>query len=247
MRKFILCFSIIIISCQKNSIINTNCDTAHDPFSDITYLNNCFYSTNNDNSMNAGPQIFLYKISNDGKYLDDIFNLNMNGQGYLAITNDGNNLYLQSRDFNSIIKCSTVGEIYYNVWDITNSTMQGCGICYVSNVDSLCVLTRDYQKSNHYSLLFVDKNNPYAWEVKASAEIKLLNNNTGAFAIEIIENDLYILGQDTTNTDVLIKSDLSLNVIEFKSLNTDSTTGLCKKESTLYFSYLNKIIVESDN
>lgn len=178
MRRFIFSLFIIFISCQSDKIVNTSCDTAYDPFSDITYLHNNFYSTNYDNSMNAGPQIFLYKISNDGKYLDDIFNLNMNGQGYLAITNDGNNLYLQSRDFNSIIKCTTVGEIFYNVWDITNSPMQGCGICYITNVDSLCVLTRDYHELNHYSLLFVDKNNPLVWKVKASAELNVFSKNT---------------------------------------------------------------------
>jgi hypothetical protein len=246
MKRLILGITVLFASCNGDRIIDTSCDTAHDPFSDITYLNSGFYSTNNDASMNAGPQIFLYKTSNDGRYLDDIFNLNMNGQGYLAITDDGHDLYLQSRDFNSIIKCSPVGEVYYHAWDITNSQMQGCGICYLPDADSLCVLARDYRRLNHYSLLFADKNNPHFWKIKASSDINLFSSDQGAYAIKMRDHDLFILGRDTTDTDVLIKSNLSLDVIDLKSPDADSIAGFCFRDSTLYFSRFNKTIVKSD-
>lgn len=166
----------------------------------------------------------------------------MNGQGYFAITNDGQNLYLQSRNFNSVVKCSPVGENFYNRWFIGPPQWQGCGIGYVSAVDSLCVLTRDQDDLNHYELLYVDKNNPTNWQLKAEAEIYLLSKTMGAYAIDVKENNLYILGQDTTDTDVLIKTNLSLDSLAFNNLATDSTTGICFKGNELYLAYLNRDI-----
>ena len=66
--------------------------TATDPIADITYLNAYFYTTNLDNSANAGTQIDLYKFDDELNTVDR-FELNMNGQGYLAAANDGMNLY----------------------------------------------------------------------------------------------------------------------------------------------------------
>lgn len=238
----VLGLSIIVLSCKKETVIDTTSDTISDPFADITFLDSAFYTTNYDNSMKAGPQIFLFRISGDGKYPENKFSLNMNGQGYFAITNDGQNLYLQSRNFNSVMKCSPVGEIFYNQWFIGPSQRQGCGIGYVSTVDSLCMLTRDQSDLNHYELLYIDKNNPANWQLKASAEIQALSKTMGAYAVEVKENRLYILGQDTTDMDVLIKATLSLDSLEFNNLATDSTTGLCFKGNDLYVAYLNRDI-----
>jgi hypothetical protein len=239
---FIFSIGSAFFYCESDKVIDTSSNTATDPIADITYMKGHFYTTNFDNSMKSGSQIFLYHISNDGLIIENKIDLIMNGQGYLAIANDGTDLYLQSRQYNSIIKCSTVGEVYYNDWFVGDGQKQGCGICYAEEYDSLCVLSRNLNKVMIYELLFVDKNNPNNWHIKASAELPDLNMSTGAFAIDIKENELYILGQDTTNTDILLRTDLSLKVQYFKSLATDSTTGLCFKESDLHFGYLNKKI-----
>jgi hypothetical protein len=243
LRAFIiLCLSIIFLSCKDDTVLDTSSSAQYDPFADVTFLNNGFYTTNYNTSMKAGPQIFLYRISDNGRVLENKFDLSMNGQGFLAITSDSVNLYLQSRDFNSVIKCSPVGEVFYNIWFIRPSRWQGCGIGYVHNLDSLCVLTRDLGNLNNYELLFVDKNNPNNWRIKASTSILGLNRSTGAYAIEVRGNDLYILGQDTTDTDVLVKTNFSLDTMEYTSLNTDSTTGFCFMGNDIYFSHLNRKI-----
>jgi hypothetical protein len=239
----ILSISIIFVSCKEDdTVVDTTSSAPYDPFADITFLGNGFYTTNYNTSMKAGPQVFLYRVSADGKVAENRFDLSMNGQGYLAITSDSINLYLQSRNFNSVIKCSPVGEVFYNDLFIRPTQWQGCGIGYVSSVDSLCVLTRDMQNLNNYELLFVNKDNPNNWRVKASASILGLSLTTGAYAIEVRGNDLYILGQDTTDTDVLVKTNLSLDTLEYTSLNTDSTTGFCYKGNDIFFSHLNRKI-----
>jgi hypothetical protein len=242
LNLMIFSLSIIFFSCKDDNPIDTSSSALYDPFADITFLNNGFYTTNYNTSMKAGPQVFLYRISSDGKVVENKFDLGMNGQGYLAITSDSTNLFLQSRDFNSVIKCSPVGEIFYNFWFIRPSPWLGCGIGYIQSLDSLCVLTRDLNNLNNYELLYVDKNNPNNWRVKSSATIQGLSKTTGAYAIEVRGSELYILGQDTTDMDVLVRTNLSLDTLEFMSLNTDSTTGFCFKGNDLYFSHLNRNI-----
>ena len=46
---------LFILSCQNGLEIDTSKHTATDPIADITYLNGYFYTTNLDNSANAGP------------------------------------------------------------------------------------------------------------------------------------------------------------------------------------------------
>jgi len=106
-------FCLILLSCEESRNINTRKNTFYDNISDITYLSEYFYTTNYDLSGNAGSQIDLLKflISNDSTViLEDRYDLGMNGQGYFAITNDGENLFLQSRSTGSVLKLSPVGE-----------------------------------------------------------------------------------------------------------------------------------------
>jgi len=238
----LICLASVFFFCERENPLDVSCHTAYDPIADITYLKGYFYSTNLDYSMNAGSQIFLYRISNDGQILDYKIDLEMNGQGYFAMTHDGRDLYLQSRRFNSILKCSTVGEIFYHEWFVENGL--ACGICYIPENDSLCVLSRSLQNKKTYQLFYVNKNNPFEWSSKAAEEFAELNETTGAFAIDVKGNELFILGQDTTNTDVLLRTDLSLNIIESISLETDSITGLCIRDNDLHFGFLNKTIMK---
>ena len=233
----------VLISCDKNEVIDTSKNTANDPIADITWLGNSFYTTNYDQSHHAGPQIVLYRFSSDGQRIEDVFDLGLNGQGYLAITNDGTHLYLQSDIFNSIIKCSPAGEIYDQKWLIGDRDAKACGICYAHDQDSLCILLRNKKEEKPYKLLLVDKNNPANWHLKASASLNMLNEETGAYAIDLKNQELFILGQDTTDTDVLIRTTLALDVLDITGLGTDSTTGLCVKGDELYVGLPNKTII----
>jgi hypothetical protein len=248
MRTLILALfgvSFLFVSCKDDIGIDTSSSAATDPFADITYLNSSFYTTNYNTSYNSGPQIFLYRVSGDGKVLENKFDLGMNGQGYFAITTDGTNLYLQSRTFNSVMKCSPVGEVLQHRWLIRNSPWQSCGISYDSTADSLCVLTRNLDNPKYYELLYVDKTNPGTWHVKASAIINELSAEIGVYAMKFQGTDLYLLGQDTTLTDVFVKTNLALNTFEFTRLNTDSTTGFCFKDGNPFFAFQNREIKQS--
>ncbi len=242
LKYFVLGASILLLSCDRDHFVDTSVNTVADPFADITFLNNAFYTTNNDSSMHAGPQIFLYRISGDGLYPENKFSLDMNGQGYFAITNDGQNLYLQSRTFASLIKCSPVGEVYYHQWFVGPAQWQSCGIGYVPAVDSLCSLVRDEHALSHYELLYIDKNNPNNWQVKASATIPELGGPMGAYALTVNGSGLYILGQDTTGANVVAQANLTLDSLRFNTLATDSATGFCFKGNAMYFAYLNREI-----
>ena len=104
---------LILLSCEESRNINTSKNTFYNDISDITYLNEYFYTTNYNLSGNTGSQINLLKflISNDSTFiLEDRYDLGMNGQGYFAITNDGKNLFLQSRSTSGVLKLSPVGE-----------------------------------------------------------------------------------------------------------------------------------------
>ena len=107
---------LVLLSCEESRDTDTRKNTFYDDISDVTYLNGYFYTTNYDLSGNAGSQIDLLKflISNDSTViLEDSYDLGMNGQGYFAITNDGENLFLQSRSTGSLLKLSPVGEQGY--------------------------------------------------------------------------------------------------------------------------------------
>ena len=143
-----LLFLFIFLSCEDESSINTYKNTYYDDISDITYLNNSFYTTNYDLSDNAGSQIDLIVLglNDNGSYLDDKFALELNGQGYFSITNDGTDLYFQSRTTQLIFKASAIGELSYAKYDSLGKHWLPSGITYNVNNDSIISLYR-----NHYS------------------------------------------------------------------------------------------------
>ena len=162
--------SLFILNCENVSEIDTDKNTYYDDIADITYLNGSFYTTNYDLSGNAGSQIDLFKFTvsifdSTNIFIDDNFDLGMNGQGYISITNDGSDLYLQSRNISLIIKCSPVGENAYTVWDTITTNWQPCGITYLVEKDSLLTLYRNLDTLTQYrARLFpkIDRSLP-AW------------------------------------------------------------------------------------
>ena len=121
-HQFMVFTTLLILSCQNGLEVDTTKNTATDPIADITYLNGYFYTTNLDNSANAGPQIDLYKFDVEFNPVDR-FELNMNGQGYLAAANDGMNLYFQPRFTDYILKMTPLGEIFWYESDYFHDNM----------------------------------------------------------------------------------------------------------------------------
>lgn len=77
-------------------------------------MNNSFYTTNNDLSNNDGSQIDLFRFENQDQniFLVDNFDLGLNGQGYFAITNDNQNLYMQSKRLYTIFAIQQLEKWY---------------------------------------------------------------------------------------------------------------------------------------
>ena len=83
-HQFMVFMTLLILSCQNGLEVDTTKHTATDPIADITYLKGYFYTTNLDNSANAGPQIDLYKFDDKFNPIDR-FELDLNGQDILLL------------------------------------------------------------------------------------------------------------------------------------------------------------------
>jgi hypothetical protein len=238
---------IILISfyaCEDDLEISTSKDIYHDDISDITFINDHFYTTNYDLSGNAGSQIDLLKFSLDGKNIDDAFDLGMNGQGYLAITNDGTDVYLQSIQTSSIIKCSLIGERIYMQWDgLSEPEWQGSGLCYKKLDDSLLVLYRNLKNPIEYRAITVSKQNPYntGSDIKFSLD-SVDSTNCRIYAVDYKDSSFYMLGVNSSDKDILIITDNYFNVNSVEEIPDSTVTGLCFNENDLYLSYRDRII-----
>lgn len=245
LNYLLLVFVLGFISCNEDSLeIDTSKDTYNDDIADITFINDHFYSTNYDLSGHAGSQIDLLKFSPDGKNIDDVFDLRMNGQGYLAITNDGTNVYLQSINTSTIIKCSLIGERIYMKWDNSSgSQWQESGLCYKKEVDSLLLLYKNLKNPGQYRARTVSKQNP---DISGSDIIFNLDSvgttNRAVYAIEYFDSSFYMLGVNHSGKDILIISDYNFSSFSIEEIPDSTVIGLCFKDSDLYFSYRNRII-----
>ena len=151
--KKLLIIALLIIGCEEDYYIDTYKNTYHDDIADITYLNGSFFTTNYDLSNNAGSQIDLikYNYENDSTaYFDNIYDLNMNGQGYIAITNNGLDLFLQSKESHLLIKCSAIGEFAIMTMDTIDTNWQPCGLTFNNDDDSLISLYRNLDTLTQY-------------------------------------------------------------------------------------------------
>ena len=198
-----------MFACEEDDDIDTSKDTYTDDIADITYLGGYFYTTNYDLSGNAGSQIDLFKFSSEAQVIVDAYDLQMNGQGYLAITNDGTDLYLQSRSMGSLIKVSPIGEMVYMKWDsVSTNGWNPSGICYMSDLDSLLLLYRNSQDRSTYRVRVVNKNDPD----EASKDLTVTwgfvdTTDYGVYALDYNDSFFYMLGVDTTGTDIFFKTD----------------------------------------
>ena len=235
----------ICCRCDKNSLaINTIKETYPDDIADITFLNNNYYSTNHDLSGNAGSQIDLLKFSSNGEHIEDSFDLGMNGQGYLAITNDGTDIYLQSRLYYDIIKCSLIGERVYMVRDIISTLeWQASGLCYISKKDSLVLLYKNYKNPSQYRAITISKQNPFILGSDIQIELDIADTTDyGIYAITYKDSSYYMLGKNHDHNDILVITDYDFIISSVEELLDSTVTGLCIRDNDLYFSYSNRKI-----
>ena len=237
--------SIFILSCEDSTVIDTRKNTYYDDIADITYLNG-FFSTNYDLSGNAGSQIDLltFKMNTDSvHYIDDNFDLDMNGQGYLAITNDGDDLYLQSKNSYLIIKCSSIGEKVFTRQDTIAVNWQPAGLAYQSENDSLLALYRNLDNLKQYRLRTISKDLSIESSKDKIFQLNFIDTTYyGGYSLEYNNFSYYILGVNTTMNDILIILDNELNITEIDTLSDSTVVGLCFKQIDLYLSYRDKRI-----
>ncbi|MCH7762894.1 MAG: hypothetical protein IIB95_04035 [Candidatus Marinimicrobia bacterium] len=245
-RNFnILLISIILVSCGDDLLINTNKNTYYDDIADITYLNGYIFSTNYDLSGNAGSQIDILKFEMNADsifYITDNYALEMNGQGYFAITNDGTDLYLQSKNSYLIVKYSPIGEKAYTRWDTITINWQPCGLAYQSENDSLIVLYRNLDNLSLYRVRTISKELSIESSRDEILKLDFIDTCYGVYAMAYNNSSFYMLGVDTTHTDILIILDYDLNITEIDILSDSTVIGLCFIENDLYLSYRDKRI-----
>jgi len=239
-------FCLMLLSCEESRNINTSKNTFYDDISDITYLSEYFYTTNYDLSENDGSQIDLLKflISNDSTViLEDSYDLGMNGQGYFAITNDGENLYLQSRSTGGVLKLSSVGEWGFFEIDLVASNWQSSGIAYDSDKDSLILFYRNLDDRTQYRARTVDKDNILESEDHVTFTIENVDTTYhGIYAATYHDSLFYFLGVDMSHKDVLIQTDYNYNVLCAEQIEDSTVVGLDFRYGNLYLSYRDRRI-----
>ena len=235
MQKIVFTSILLLMSCQDNVTSDIK-NTYDDDIADLTYLNGYFFTTNYDLSMDGGSQIdlFKFKITNiyedlfgDNIYLEDSYDLSMNGQGYLAITNDGNDLYLQSRETKAIFKVSSVGERDFKKIDTIQTNWQPSGIAYNNDKDSLITLYRNLDDLNEYRMRTISKDIEHSGS-DITFNLDMINTSySGVYAIEYYNSKMYFLGVDTSGTDILLS--FQNNIFNIEASIADSTiVGICQ-------------------
>ena len=227
------------IGCGDDLVIDTGKDTYHDDIADICYVNGYFYTTNYDLSGNAGSQIDLIRFTSDGTNVDDAFELGMNGQGYLAMTTDGSDIYMQSRSNGGIIKSSLIGEQAYMRWDSVDvGRWYSSGICYLSEKDSLLLLYRNLENLTEYRARTVSKTAPHESGSDRSFSVGFIDTTYhGIWAITSRDSAFYMLGVDTLIQDKLMITDYQFNIVSVENISDSTVVGLCFKDEDLYLSY----------
>ena len=237
---------LFILGCEDDSPLNLDKCSYCDYIADITYLNGSFYTTNYDLSGNAGSQIDLFKYivgENGHVFINDKFDLEMNGQGYISITNDGSDLYLQSRHTGIYRKYSTVGDLIFTAYDTISTNWQSCGITYLSEKDSLLTLYRNLNILTQYRARIISKDNLYQSSMDTIFHFDFIDTTYhGIYAIANKDLSFYMLGVDTSMTDILLITDENFYITKKDTILDNSVVGLDFFDDDLFFSYRDKRI-----
>lgn len=253
MKKVLSIIALFIISCQNGLDINTAKHTATDPIADITYLNDIFYTTNLDFSGNAGQQIDLFQFNFSALPINR-FELPLNGQGYLAICNDGTDLYFQPRFTDYIFKSTSLGEIFWyqsdvfpdNIADTTSTFMywSGRGLAWAET--KLVALYRHKNDSTLYRGRYLQINNDV---IQSVSDITVTWNHLdsyGAYALEYnpLTDGFWVLASDSFNQYIIFEVDSNFQYLNTVGIIDGDPMGITKgPNSELYLSYLERQIL----
>ena len=236
---------LLILSCQNGLEVDSTKQTATDPIADITYLKGYFYTTNLDLSTNSGPQIDLYKIDSTSFPIDR-FEMDLNGQGYLAATNDGTNLYFQPRFTDYILKMTSLGEISWylpdrlfdNDIDSTFMFWQGRGIAWADT--NLVVLYRHKNDSILYRGRYLHLNNDALHTIIDTTVTWNHINDRGAFSLEYNpeKKGFLVLATNSLNKSILFEVDNYFQNIAILDALEGTPMGVTLDENLdIYLSY----------
>ncbi len=236
---------VVFSACEDDRQIDTSKSTFYDDICDITFFNGYYYSTNYDLSGNAGSQIDLLQFTsnNDNISLTDHFDLDLNGQSFLTITNDNDNLYLQSMGTHLIFGISPIGERIFVTSDTISNNWRPSGIAYIEEIDSLAVLYRNYHSPTMYRMRVLSK----SIHETASRDIQfqLTNVDTGyhgVYAMSYNNSQFFFLGVNQSEQDILLKTTWAFNILETDTIADSTVVGLCFKDNELYLGYRDKRI-----
>lgn len=242
----IIMATVLLYRCEDDLLINTSKNTYYDDISDVTFLNKQFFTTNYDLSRNAGSQIDLLKFeadTSDNIYLDNNYELNMNGQGYFTITTDGTDLFLHSRRTHLIVSCSSIGEKAFTRWDGLENEWYPSGISYDTEKDSLLTLYRNNEQPNQYRLRTIAAEFGLAVGSDTRFILDFMDTTAhGVYAMEYHDSTFYMLGVDTSQTDVLVILDQAFQVSQLETIADSTVVGLCFRGDDLFLSYRDKRI-----
>ena len=243
-KYWMMILILFSVCCQDEPTIDLTKDTYRDDISDICYVNGHFFTTNYDLSGNSGSQIDLIRFNSDGSNVDDSFDLDMNGQGYLAMTTDGSDIYMQSRSNGAVIKSSLIGERAYIKWDTLDaSRWLQSGICYLPEKDSMLLLYRDLENLTEYRARTVSKTAPQESGSDLSFSVDFIDTTYhGIWALTYKDSAFYMLGIDTLFQDKLLITDHRFNLNSVVDIPDSTVVGLCFKDDDLYLSYRDRRI-----
>ena len=238
--------TLLIFGCEDNISSNSTKNTYYDDIADITYLNGSFFTTNYDLSNNAGSQIDLikFKFENDSSiYLDNSYDLNMNGQGYLAISNNGLDLFLQSQESSLLIKCSAIGELANITMDTINTNWQPCGLTFNNDNDSIITLYRNLDTLSQYRAKTISQDLSFSTSSDITFNLDFIDTTYhGVYAIEYNDSHFYMLGIDTTHNDIIIITNDTFQITALDTIPDSTVVGLCFKGNDLFLGYRNRRI-----
>ena len=135
-------------------------------------------------------------------YLSDNYDLKINGHGFLAIANNGLDIYLQSRSTHVLIKSSTIGETAIITMDTIYTNWQPCGITHQSNTDSLVSIYRNVNTLYQYRARNLAQDLSFSSGKDIIFKLDFIDTTYhGIYSVANKGAFFYMLGMDTTQND----------------------------------------------
>ena len=167
----------------------------------------------------------------------------MNGQGYFAITNNGLDLFLQSKKSHLLIKCSAIGEHAKMIIDTITTNWQPCGITFQNDNASLITLYRNLDTLTQYRARTISQDLSFSTSSDITFNLDFIDTTYhGVYAIEYNDSHFYMLGLDTTHNDIIIITNNTFQITSLDTIPDSTVVGLSFKGNDLFLSYRNRRI-----